>query len=279
MKRILLLVVLLVLSCAVGAGPNHIAGHRRVPDKGRRPLPGVQRRRIFHLTVVVEPHSFTVDSTGKAAFRKLDPGLHVELSSTSFRLAPKQTYYVFYKATTETYPNWFTIYATISGRLDAHGFEAGAANCRIRFICSDTNRSRNRTSPGTRRNCGARRQAPDYGPSRESRHRVRPRPGSGSRLPVTGKQSFAGFPLFPGQRRDIEFDWDQPGTPKEIVLRFSALQNGIQPEGAHRRAMNVAGLHPGPGTSRRFPRALADRDRLRNLPRMAAPRRLGKYSS
>ena len=36
----------------------------------------------------------------------------------------------------------------------------------------------------------------------------------------SGKQTFAGFPLFPGQRRDIELDWDQPGTPKQIVLKF-----------------------------------------------------------
>ncbi len=75
------------------------------------------------LTVVVEPHSFTVDSTGMATFRKLDPEIHVQLSATSFRLAPKQTYYVFYKATTETYPNWFTIYATISGATTPTGLK------------------------------------------------------------------------------------------------------------------------------------------------------------
>src|SRR5271165_7078454 len=75
------------------------------------------------LTVVLEPHSFTVDSTGKAAFRKLDPGLHVQLSTTSFRLAPKQTYYVFYKATTETYPNWFCIYATVTGPTNVTGLK------------------------------------------------------------------------------------------------------------------------------------------------------------
>jgi hypothetical protein len=26
--------------------------------------------------------------------------------------------------------------------------------------------------------------------------------------------------LFPGQRRDFELDWDQPGTPEQIVLKF-----------------------------------------------------------
>src|SRR3982074_1249164 len=75
------------------------------------------------LSVGWEPHSFTGDSTGKAVFRKLDPGLHVQLSTTSFKLAPKQTYYVFYKATTEAHPNWFCIYATVTGPVSASGLK------------------------------------------------------------------------------------------------------------------------------------------------------------
>src|SRR2546423_11885628 len=54
------------------------------------------------LTVVLEPHSFSVNEAGNATFRKLDPGIHVQLSSTSFRLAPKQTFFVFYKASAES---------------------------------------------------------------------------------------------------------------------------------------------------------------------------------
>ncbi len=34
------------------------------------------------------------------------------------------------------------------------------------------------------------------------------------------QQTFAGFPLFPGQRRDIQVDWDQPDVPQQIVLKF-----------------------------------------------------------
>src|SRR5437763_770028 len=67
------------------------------------------------LTVVLEPHSFSVNEAGNATFRKLDPGIHVQLSSTSFRLAPKQTFFVFYKASAESLPSWFCIYATITG--------------------------------------------------------------------------------------------------------------------------------------------------------------------
>ncbi|HXP82662.1 MAG TPA: hypothetical protein VN976_22370 [Verrucomicrobiae bacterium] len=171
------------------------------------------------ITVVVEPHSFTVDSTGKAVFRKLDPGLHVELSSTSFRLAPKQTYYVFYKATTESYPNWFCIYSTVSGPVTATGLKLAIELPHTVYLLGhktleESNVSWNKaelTVVGGKRRIMAQveNHGTEYGRVQEVEV-----------VSSTGKQTFSGFPLFPGQRRDIEFDWDQPGTPKEIVLKF-----------------------------------------------------------
>lgn len=46
----------------------------------------------FPLFVVLEPQSFSVDKGGNPTFRPLDPGIHVSLSTMSFRLAPKQVY-------------------------------------------------------------------------------------------------------------------------------------------------------------------------------------------
>ena len=37
---------------------------------------------------------------------------------------------------------------------------------------------------------------------------------------ANGKKSFAGFPLFPGQRRLIELDWDGSSAPEHIQLDF-----------------------------------------------------------
>jgi hypothetical protein len=171
------------------------------------------------LTVVVEPHSFSVDSTGQATFRKLDPGLHVELSSTSFRLAPKQTYYVFYKATTETYPNWFCIYATVSGTTTPTGLKLALELPHTVYLLGHKSLEESKVSwnkaeltvQGGKRRIAAQveNHGRDYGRVQEVEV-----------ISSSGKQTFPGFPLFPGQRRDIEFDWDQPGTPKEIVLKF-----------------------------------------------------------
>ena len=67
------------------------------------------------LNVVLEAKSFTVSETGEISYRPLDPDIHLKLSTTSFRIQPQQTYYVFYEATSAKSPSWFVIYAAFSG--------------------------------------------------------------------------------------------------------------------------------------------------------------------
>lgn len=67
------------------------------------------------LNVVLEARSFTVSETGEVTYRPLDPNIHLKLSTTSFRIQPKQTYYVFYEANAPASPAWFVIYASFSG--------------------------------------------------------------------------------------------------------------------------------------------------------------------
>ena len=67
------------------------------------------------LNVVLEAKSFTVSDRGEISYRPLDPNIHLKLSATSFRIQPKQTYYVFYEASAPPSPSWFVIYASFSG--------------------------------------------------------------------------------------------------------------------------------------------------------------------
>ena len=171
------------------------------------------------LTVVVEPHSFSVDPTGRATFRKLDPGLHVELSSTSFRLAPKQTFYVFYKATTETFPNWFCIYATVTGPTTSTGLKLALELPHTVYLLGHKSLDPSQVTwdraeiivKGDKHLITA--EVENHGTefSRVQEMEV---------VSSSGKKTFAGFPLFPGQHREIELDWDQPGVPQQIVLKF-----------------------------------------------------------
>jgi hypothetical protein len=65
--------------------------------------------------VVLEAKSFTVSETGEISYRPLDPEIHLRLSTTSFRIQPKQTYYVSYEASADQAPAWFVIYAGFTG--------------------------------------------------------------------------------------------------------------------------------------------------------------------
>ncbi len=67
------------------------------------------------LNVVLEARSFTVSESGEITYRPLDPDIRLKLSTTSFRIQPQQTYYVFYEATSPKSPSWFVIYAAFSG--------------------------------------------------------------------------------------------------------------------------------------------------------------------
>lgn len=67
------------------------------------------------LNVVLEAKSFTVSETGEVTYRPLDPDVHLKLSTTSFRIQPQQTYYVFYEASAQKSPSWFVLYASFSG--------------------------------------------------------------------------------------------------------------------------------------------------------------------
>jgi len=67
------------------------------------------------LNVVLEAKSFSVSENGEISYRPLDANVHLKLSTTSFRIQPQQTYYVFYEANSPQSPAWFVIYANFSG--------------------------------------------------------------------------------------------------------------------------------------------------------------------
>src|ERR1700719_4451673 len=182
------------------------------------------------VTVVLDTHSFSVDSSRKAVFRKLDPSLHVQLSTTSFRLAPKETYYVFYKATSETYPNWFCIYSTISGPVTSAGLKLAVELPHTVYLLGRKSIDRSDLSWNWAETFAG-------GGKRLVIAEIENHGAQFSRIQevevtsASGKQTFAGFPLFPGQRRDLELDWDQPGTPEHIVLKFQhfKLESKLNP--------------------------------------------------
>jgi hypothetical protein len=171
------------------------------------------------LIVVLEPRSFSISPEGHGTFRALDPAIHVELSTMSVKLQPQETYYVFYKASADTLPAWFTIYATFSPvhhgqniavriqlphtvylyqkkplqQADLEITSAVYSESRHKLICDLKNIG---TSLGRAK--GARASGPHGGAA-----------------------SQAGFPMLPGMSRHLELDWkDEKDPPTTLELDF-----------------------------------------------------------
>lgn len=106
------LCVFLLLTGCVGQTVRPLINELGNPAKGRVEY---VNDGLTPLNVVLEAKSFTVSETGAISYRPLDPDIHLKLSTTSFRIQPQQTYYVFYEASSPKSPAWFVIYAAFSG--------------------------------------------------------------------------------------------------------------------------------------------------------------------
>ena len=83
----------------------------------------VTNNALTPMVVVLEPRSFDITDEGKGLYRDLDPHIHVDLSAMSFTLQPGEAHYVFYKASADRLPAWFTVYATFSSPHHSDGLD------------------------------------------------------------------------------------------------------------------------------------------------------------
>jgi hypothetical protein len=169
------------------------------------------------MAVVLEPKSFTINQDGHGTFRALDRGIHVSLSASSFRLEPKQSYLVFYKASADALPAWFTVYATFSPIRRGDGM-----NVRIMLPHTVYLYQKKMIDKESIR-VGAAMYAPDTGKlscdvENTGRGLVRVQEVRA----IGGKTSevSAGFPLLPGNSRHISVDWKEKGKPEYLLFHF-----------------------------------------------------------
>jgi len=175
---------------------------------------------LFPLTVVLEPRGFHVEPTGELIEEPLDTArVQVKISAMSFRIPPRETYTVFYEATTKAFPAWFLISSTLTGartqtglnirielphvvymlqpqplrRADVavHAFEFDTVAKRVRVELENTSAALGRVLS--------------------------------SEVSASGAKTIPGgaFPLFPHSRRTLEIPWSGDATPERLVLRFA----------------------------------------------------------
>ena len=170
------------------------------------------------LAVVLEPRSFSITPDGNGVYRPLDADIHVKLSSMSFRIDPGQTYYVFYSATADKLPAWFTVYSVFSKVQHGAGLDVRILLPHTDYIYPKKQPRRVPVQVGRavysaksgKVECDLENNTPDL--TRVQEVQI-----------ASGKKSetAAGFPLLPGERRHLEVSWSEKEPPETMEFEFS----------------------------------------------------------
>ena len=189
------------------------------PDQARGKFELVNES-LFPLTVVLEPRGFHVEPTGELIEEPLDTTrVRVKISAMSFRIPPRETYTVFYEATTKSFPSWFLISSTLTGARTQTGLNIRIELPHVVYMLQP--------QPLRRADVAVHSFAFD---SANKRVRVELENTSGalgrvlsSEVSASGAKTIPGgaFPLFPHSRRTLDIPWSDDTTPERLVLRFA----------------------------------------------------------
>jgi hypothetical protein len=172
------------------------------------------------LNVVLMAKSFTVSETGEISYRTLDPNIHLKLSTTSFRIQPQQSYFVFYEATSDNAPSWFVLYAAFSGFAlrTSQGMSVRLELPHTVYLLpkqsvdkSQVHVTRAEYHPDAKSVLVEVENTGDYF------GRVQQTFVASNKK----KQEAPGFPVFPHSRRRLEVAVDGKDTPDRVILEFA----------------------------------------------------------
>lgn len=175
------------------------------------------------LNVVLDSRSFTVSDTGDISYQPLDNRIHVKFSASSFKIPPKQGYFVFYEAWADAVPSWFVVYATFSGfrQKTREGLSLQVLLPHTIYLLPKQSVHKEELQI----------KIAEYHPQdRKVVIRVEntgPAFGRVLQTDVTsakGKATSNGFPVFPHREREIEIPWEANDGPAKLVLRLEHFQ-------------------------------------------------------
>jgi hypothetical protein len=177
---------------------------------------------LQELAVTLDLQSFTVSDTGEMQYRPLDPGIHVKLSATSFRIQPKQTYLVFYEAEADTVPSWFVVYATFAGYK-----ERTSEGLQIHLLLPHTVYLLPKGE--VKRDDLVVKTAEFHPIEQKVVLRVENMGPSFGRILTADigagndKVTNNGFPVFPHRERQIEIPWTSQNAPRKVTLHLKGF--------------------------------------------------------
>lgn len=176
----------------------------------------VSNRGLRPMAVVLEAHSFWVDTLGQIHYTEFDSSrVKLELSAMSLRLPPRSTYSVQYDARAAQLPAWFVITATFAGP-PAPGLNIRLQLPHVVYL----------EQPQALAAQDVAVVAFQYdAQARTARFKIANRGdrlGRCTRGQVQGtrySQPVPDFPLFPHFVRWVAVPWASPGPPEQLALR------------------------------------------------------------
>lgn len=171
------------------------------------------------LNIVLQAQSFTVDENGDITYRPLDKHIQLKLSAMSFRIPPKQSYTVYYRAKSAQVPAWFVIYSYFRGlpvRTES-GMAVQISLPHTVYILPK--------KAASKQDLHVRRV--EYQPGKQSVVvEVENRSALFARVLASevsgdGKREHGpGFPVYPHSFRRIEIPWSHGVPPGKVLLRL-----------------------------------------------------------
>jgi hypothetical protein len=177
----------------------------------------VTNNTLVPMAVVLEPKSFSITPDGDGSYRALDPAIHVELSTMSFRLEPKQTYYVFYKAKSDKLPAWFTVYSAFTSIEHSSGLDVRILLPHTVYLYQKKQLTRDDVQVQQATYMAkSRKIVCDLQNASSALGRVQEVRVASARESTTAP----GFPLLSEGRRHLEVPWNGNESPEVLLVRF-----------------------------------------------------------
>jgi len=174
------------------------------------------------LTVIVSPKSFEVSETGEISYGPLSADIHLKLSAMSFRIAPKQSYYVFYEAKADKLPAWFVMYFEFSGFpvRDRSGLNMQVELPHTVYLLPKQSFKRADLEVNAKFDGASKKVIVTTFNKSTTVGRVLMSEAQGHGQKVQG----VGFPIYPGRKRIVELPWQGDTAPEKVILNLDGFK-------------------------------------------------------
>jgi hypothetical protein len=175
---------------------------------------------LLPVNVVLEPKSFEVTPAGEVLYLPLDPSIRLKLSAMSVRIPPRQSRWIFYEVTADSFPAWFVIPCTFSGMPKKSGLEVTVELPHTVYLLQKDALRREDVRVHTSAYIAS--QGSIFLELENGSSRLGRVTGIEASGPA-GKKSYSSFPCLPKRIRQLALPWDLPGAPDRLRVRFQGF--------------------------------------------------------